>query len=46
MVNKTFTPVITANSDILEQLREGGFPEMLGYVRNDIEVECDSSIDG
>ena len=32
MVNKTFTPVITANSDILEQLREGGFPEMLGYV--------------
>ena len=32
LVNKTFTPVITANSDILEQLREGGFPEMLGYV--------------
>lgn len=32
MVNKTFTPVITANSDILEQIREGGFPEMLGYV--------------
>lgn len=32
LVNKTFTPVITANSDILEQLGEGGFPEMLGYV--------------